>query len=325
LNPGIAKAAVDQNKPIEGTNCHGKDIAYSPLQNGNTFGDTYRINFTHPCAQDYLDSFARLLVSWGVDFLKLDAVSPGSGRTDIDNRPDVKSWSEALKKAGSIYFMISWNIDVQYASYWKQYANGWRVDDDVECYCNTLVSWNSVHRMFSKVQPWVQYAGPGGWNDLDSLDIGYGPISGLSDAERQSYVTLWTISCAPLYTGNDLNHLDAYGISLLTNPEVILVDQQGRPASPTPSTKLSNQQVWFAKNTDASYTVALFNLGAGSASVRVNWSDLGFSGSASVRDLWKLGNLGNFTGSYESTLVEHGSMLLKVSPTGNDVHHVLAE
>jgi len=314
LNPGIARSAVDQNKPIEGTNCHAKDIAYYPLQNGNTFGDTYRINFTHPCAQSYLDSFARLLASWGVDFLKLDAVSPGSERTDIDNRPDVKAWSEALKKSGrDIYFHLSWNLDVDYATFWKQYANGWRVEDDVDCYCNTLVTWTSIYRMFAKVQPWIQYAGPGGWSDLDSLDVGNGPIGGLSDTERQTYATLWAISCSPLYSGNDLKVLDSYGISLLTNPEVIDVDQQGRPLSPTSSTKNSDKQVWFAKN-DGSYTVALFNIGGGSANVEVNWSDLGFSGLATVRDLWRRNDTGSFSDRYSSNLNSHGSQLLKVTP-----------
>ena len=64
----------NQNTPILNTNCHAKDVALMPLQNGNVFGDTYALNFTNPCAQAYLDSFAAQLAEWGVDFLKLDAV-----------------------------------------------------------------------------------------------------------------------------------------------------------------------------------------------------------------------------------------------------------
>ena len=109
LNPGIARAAVAQNTPIEGTQCRAADIAFRPLQNGNVFGDCYRVNFSHPCAQAYFDSFARLLARWQVDLLKLDAVSPGSGSATIDNRADVAAWGKALRASGrDIWLVVSW-------------------------------------------------------------------------------------------------------------------------------------------------------------------------------------------------------------------------
>jgi alpha-galactosidase len=74
------------------------------------------------------------------------------------------------------------------------------------------------------------------------------------------------------------------------------------------------QQVWFSRNTDGSYTVALFNLGDSAATVTANWSDLGFSGSASVRDLWSHTNLGSSTGHFTADLPAHGSRLLRVTP-----------
>ena len=85
-------------------------------------------------------------------------------------------------------------------------------------------------------------------------------MDGLTDAERQSYMTLWAIEAAPLYSGDDLTKLDSYGLSLLTNYEVIAVDQAGNPAKPV--SQRTDQQVWYARNSDGSYTVALFNLGA---------------------------------------------------------------
>jgi len=315
LNPGIAKAAVDKNVPIESTSCHAKDIVVTPMTKGNTFGDTYLINFTHPCAQDYINSFAKLLASWGVDYLKLDAVSPGSGDNSIDNRPDVKAWAIALQNSGRpIYFTVSWHLNIDYATWWQQYANGWRVEDDVECYCNSLVSWDSVQKRFLDVQPWIKYAGPGGWNDLDSVDVGNGIIAGITDDERQSYATLWAISAVPFYTGNDLTDLDNVGLSLLTNSEVIAVNQQGRPASPTSSSSKANQQIWFAKMSDSSYTVALFNLGSDVANVTASWNELGFTSSASVRDLWSHTELGTFTSAFSAKLNRHASRLLKITP-----------
>jgi hypothetical protein len=175
-----------------------------------------------------------------------------------------------------------------------------------------LTVWTKIARRFNDAPKWAQYAGPGGWNDLDSLDVGNGSMDGITNDERQSTMTLWAITAAPLYTGDDITQLDSYGVSLLTNDEVIGVDQVGKPA--TPVSQASNQQVWKVKNADGSYTVALFNLDSTSATVTANWSDLGFSGSAMVRDLWSHKNLGRFSGQFSATLNTHASRLLRVMP-----------
>ncbi len=94
---------------------------------------------------------------------------------------------------------------------------------------------NSVDDRFDDAPAWSRQAGPGGWNDLDSLDVGNGAMDGLTKAERQTYATLWAISKSPLYTGDTLTRLDSYGLSLLTNREVIAVDQKPRrPLVPSP-------------------------------------------------------------------------------------------
>jgi len=315
LNPGLAKAAVNKNTPVEGTNCRALDIAHHPLVNGNQFGDTYKINYSHPCAQAYTDSFARLLVSWGVDFLKLDAVGPGSDALQYDTREDVRSWHLAFQKTGKeVWLELSWKLDVRYINFWKEYANGWRVEDDVDCYCDTMLTWVSVKRVFQSVQPFIPYAGKGGWNDLDSVNVGNGAISGLSNGERQSYATLWAISATPFYTGNDLTKLDAYGLSLLTNPEVIRVIHQGKPAKPLHPT--DTRSVWFVKNQDnRSYTVALFNLDDHQkAEVTVNWKDIGLTGNATVRDIWARRNLRIYENSFSAELHPHASRLLRLTP-----------
>ena len=111
----------------------------------------YRIDFANPCAQKYVDSIADQLAAWGVNFLKFDSVTPGSGVSDLslDARDDVAAWSKALKKRG-IWFELSWALDINYADYWKQYANGWRLEWDVECYCAgvALTQWDNIARLF---------------------------------------------------------------------------------------------------------------------------------------------------------------------------------
>jgi hypothetical protein len=305
------------NTPIYGTtDCHTKDIVYPDLRTTNGWDSAYKIDYASHCAQAYANSIADVFASWGVDFLKMDGVGPGSfkGGANYDNTPDVAAWAQALKQTGRpIEYTISWALSHNQASTWKQYTNGWRIDTDVECYCNTLVAWNaSVKQRWNDVVQWIPDAGPGHWNNLDSLDVGSGTMDGLTDAERQSYATLWAIESAPLYSGDDLTKLDSYGLSLLTNDEVIAVDQAGNPAKPV--SQSSDQQVWYARNADGSYTVALFNLGNSPATVTANWNDLGILGTATVRDLWSHRNLGSATGSFSAALPVHGSRLLRIAP-----------
>src|SRR5262249_25545159 len=108
-------------------------------------------------------------------------------------------------------------------------------------------------------------------------------------------------------------HLDSADFALITNPEVIAVDQAGRVA--TPVSQASSQQVWHAANADGSHTVALFNLGSSAATVTARWSDLGIGGSAPVRDLWSRSELGHFSGSFGASLASHASRLLRVTPS----------
>ncbi|GMK44636.1 hypothetical protein PghCCS26_17640 [Paenibacillus glycanilyticus] len=320
--PGLSPQAYDADLPIYGApGCSMQDIAVQPLTTADYWGLDYKINFGNACAQKYIDSIADLIDSWGVDFVKFDSVTPGSGHNDtsIDARGDVAAWSQALSSRG-IWFEISWALDHNYVDYWKQYANGWRVDWDVECYCvNTaLTSWPNIARLFPDAAVWWRDAGPGGWNDFDSLNVGNGAMDGLTQDERQTAMSLWAMSSAQLYTGNDLTNLDAFGLSLLTNDEVIAVNQAGRPAHPVSTA--SNQQVWYANNGDGTYTVGLFNLGSSAATVTVNWNDIGLNGAAAVRDLWSHNDLGSFNAGYSSVnLPPHASRLLKVTASGGSV------
>jgi hypothetical protein len=316
--PGMSPAVYDANLPIYGTTCHAKDIVVYPLTTADYWNIDYKIDFSKPCAQSYINSIADQIASWGVDFVKFDSVTPGSGHNDtsIDARDDVKAWSQALAPH-KIWFELSWALDINYVDTWKKYANGWRVEWDVECYCGTagLTNWANIARLFPKAEQWWRHAGPGGWNDFDSLDIGNGAMDGITQDERQTAMSLWSMSSAQLFTGNDLTQLDSYGIQLLTNDEVIAVNQAGRPAHPVSTA--TEQQVWYANNGDGSYTVGLFNLGSSKATVTAKWNEIGLSGAASVRDLWSHSDLGVFNSSFSSVdLAPHASRLLRVTSQG---------
>ncbi|SFE61717.1 S-layer homology domain-containing protein [Paenibacillus algorifonticola] len=317
--PGMSPQAYDQNLPIfDAPGCFMQDIAAQPLQESDYWGLGYKIDFDQPCAQKYIDSIANLYGEWGIDFLKFDSVTPGSGISDLslDARDDVKAWSQALEPH-NIWLELSWALDIKYIDYWKKYANGWRVDWDVECYCGTggLTVWSSIARLFPKAEQFWRHAGPGGWNDFDSLNVGNGAMDGITQDERRTAMSFWALSSAQLYIGNDMTNLDAFGLELLTNEEVIAVNQAGRPGHPVSTA--TEQQVWYANNGDGTYTVGLFNLGSSAATVSVDWSDIGLEGPAKVRDLWTHQDLGTFNTGYSSAnLASHASRLLKVTSLG---------
>ncbi|RDI34975.1 alpha-galactosidase D [Lentzea flaviverrucosa] len=314
------KAYNDGKTPIHNApGCTTKDVVYPDLRKTNGWDSAYKMDFANPCSQKYIDSLAQTLAGWGVDFLKLDGVGPGSfrGGERYDNTTDVKAWNSALKSTGRpIEFLISWALSHRYADVWKANTNGWRVDTDVECYCDTLVTWNqSVKQRWNDVVQWIDDAGPGHWNNLDSVAVGNGQMDGLTEAERQSYMTLWSISSSPLYIGDDLTKIDDFGYRLLTNNEVIAINQAGVPARPVDQS--SDQQVWYARNRDGSYTVALFNLGATPAKVTADFARLGIHGNAKVRDVWAKKDVGQKSGSLTEDLPVHGSKLFTITPRGS--------
>ncbi|MGO4780222.1 hypothetical protein AB4084_32590, partial [Lysobacter sp. 2RAB21] len=114
-----------------------------PHRAGNAFGnrDTtspyhYKIDFSKPGAQEYVDSVVAQIASYGVDFIKLDGVTPGSYNNDlgIDNRADVEAWSKAIAKTGRpIWLTVSWRLQQDYLSTWQRFSNAWRIEGDVEC------------------------------------------------------------------------------------------------------------------------------------------------------------------------------------------------
>lgn len=321
LPVGLEKEGYGEGKlPIwNAEGCTTGDIVHDDLRTTNGWDSAYKIDFSQPCAQKYIDSQAQLFADWGYDFLKLDGVGPGSFKSgdNYDNRADVAAWREAIDRTGrDIHLELSWSLDVDYAADWKKYSDGWRVDTDVECYCETLVTWeDSVEDRWRDTPAWTAHAGPGGWNDLDAVNVGNGAMDGLTKAERQSYMTLWAISKSPLYIGDDLTRLDDYGVSLLTNREVLAVDQ-GPSEVARPVSTMGDAQVWAAKNPDGTYTVALFNMGDSPAKVTAHWSTLGFGGKASVRDLWEREDIGTERDRITRELPAHGSRLFTVTPRG---------
>ncbi len=320
--PGVEQPAVDANSPILGTPYHIRDILAVPYTAGNAFGGPgtspyhYKIDFSKPGAQEYMDSVVALFASWGVDFIKLDGVTPGSYSDDlhIDNRADVAAWSKAIAKAGRpIWFTISWQLDKDYVDVWQRYSNARRIDDDVECEgrCATLTNWPRIYKRFRDLPNWQDATGPQfGWNDLDSLDIADGTLDGLTDNEKKSTFTIWSMANAPLYLGGDLTKLDPVGKQIVTNDEVLAIDRSRHPAQEKIG---GDHPVWVSDQGNGVYYVAIFNMNMTPEIVRLPWRDIGFDGVSQARDLWTHANVGGSWGDYSTRIEGHGVRLLKVS------------
>jgi alpha-galactosidase len=286
LNPGIQEKLYQANPLIKGTTSHIQDIA-DVTQAGSTRLHAYRIDFSKPAAVSYLNSLIDRLVAWKVDFVKLDFVGPGGGREPSDNREELRQWHHALARIDRpIWLELSNFLSIDQASLWRETANGWRIENDVECYAcgrstdpaikGNLTSWDRVAARFADVVPWISYASPGGWNDLDSLELGNGDKDGITPAERQSMFILWAISCAPLYLGSDLTHLDPADLALISNRELIAIDQAGVPARPLDiqSFRTGGKQAWLTQYQDGSAVLALFNLGTNDADLSLSWREV---------------------------------------------------
>ncbi len=251
--------------------------------------------------QQDIDLFFKL---WDFDFLKVDYC--GGKEQLLDEKTRYSDIKEAIDKTGrpDINFNICrW----QFPGTWvTTLANSWRISEDIN------VSWSSVLSVIDKNTYLAAYAKQGHYNDMDMLEIG----RGLSSEEDKSYFSMWCILTAPLVLGNDLTDISPLTKEILTNPEVIAVDQdttgvQGRLISDNGL----GQQVW-AKNLNGKQSreraVVLFNRNAKSASISVKWLDLNLQGPAFVSDLWSHTDLGSMDSMYTTTVPSHGVVMLKI-------------
>ena len=313
VTPGIAKQAVDRNTPIEGTPYHAADIATGSTEANYNCHGMQGIDYTKPGAQEFIDSWAEQFAGWGVDYVKIDGV----GGFDI---PDVRAWSQALRQTGRpIHLELSNGLDINAAATWKQYANGWRTGGDIECYCADgsypLTSWGSISSRFDQVAAWQPYGGPGGFNDYDSLEVGNGADDGLTLDERKTQMSLWSLAASPLMLGTDLTHLDRTDLSLLTNRDVLGVDQDGVDASRIAGT--TTRQVFAKTEKNGDVVVGLFNTGGTAAVVSTTAAALGLpaAGGYLLDELWSHRKTSS-GGVVAADVPAHGVALFRVSRSG---------
>jgi alpha-galactosidase len=314
---GIPKKAVVANLPVAGSSYRAADAA-DTSETCPWNPDNYGIGAERPGAQAYYDSIAQLYASWGVDLIKVDCISSRPYRGD-----EIRMLSTALRKTGRpmVLSLSPGPAPIEKAGEMSQYAQMWRISNDVwDLWHSTVEYPQGLADQFANAALWAGVGRPGHWPDADMLPLGYlGPAPGwgkprqsqLTHDEQRTLVTLWSIFSSPLMIGGDLTRADPWTVSLLTNPEVLEVDQ--RSAENRVAFTSGNVVIWTAKSSasDALY-LAVFNLGAQPATLRRGWEELGFnSGEYIVRDLWLHRNLGDAR-AMDAAIAPHASALYQL-------------
>jgi alpha-galactosidase len=157
------------------------------------------------------------------------------------------------------------------------------------------------------------YAGPGHWNDPDMLEVGNGAMT---DVEYRSHFSLWALLAAPLIAGNDLRNMRPEIHDILTNKEVIAVNQDALGREGERVAKNGDLEVWAKQMKDGSRAVILLNRGGTEQPITAYWEDLGYPSEvgAAVRDLWLHKDLGKFSGKFSATVASHGVAMVTVRP-----------
>jgi alpha-galactosidase len=247
---------------------------------------------------------ARTYADWHVDYVKEDWCNA----TGLDAPTQYAKFRDALAHVGRpiVLSICEWGHNQPWD--WAPAAgNLWRTTEDIEDKWPSMLTNLDISAQHSKI------AHPGAWNDPDMLEVGNG---GMTDAEYRAHFSMWAIMAAPLIAGNDVRTMSAATKEILTNPEVIAVDQDSLGAQgvivwePTP-----DLQVWSKKMRDGSIAVAMLNRSTAPAKIAANFWRAGLHvGSAKVRDLWQHADLGTFKSEYATTVPAHGVVMVRVTP-----------
>ncbi len=261
---------------------------------------------------------AKTWSEWGVDYLKYDWCSYGE---IAKNRslPELKKPYFLMRKA-----LDGVNRDIVYSLCQYGMGNVWEWGNEVgaELWRTTgdiTDTWSSLKGIGFRQAVVAPFAGPGSWNDPDMLVLGRVGWSDnlhptrLTPDEQYTHISLWALLAAPLLLGNDMAKLDDFTLSLLTNDEVLAVNQDplGRQANRVYDE--NDIQYWLKELADGSLALGIFNLNEGVKNARLNISDLVLNGTYAIRDLWRQKDLGRFNDGMDVTLPGHGVLLVKLS------------
>jgi alpha-galactosidase len=308
---GIPRQAVKAKTPIEGSAFTAADAGDS----GNICGwcpDMFGVR-NNEAGQAWYDAMFRLYASWGLDFIKVDDLSvPYHG-------DEIAMIRKAIDKCGRpIVFSTSPGpTDIAHADQIKVLANQWRISGDF------WDRWKDLNHQFDLLATWQGVGGPGHFPDGDMIPFGHIGIkctiagkdrqTRFTHDEQKALMSLWSLASSPLMLGCNLPDLDGWTLSLLTNDEVLVIDQDPLGLAAKRVSQTGGLEVWVKDLKDGSKVIGLFNRSNADTEVTAKWSDAGLSGKQRVRDVWEQKDLDVAVDQISMPVPKHGVVLLKLS------------
>jgi alpha-galactosidase len=286
---------------------HGKGLKFGIYSDAGTGTCQNR-----PGSRGYEFQDARQYAAWGVDYLKYDWCNAEKQNSE----GSYSIMSQALKKSGRpiVFSLCEWGSTKPWL--WaKNIGNLWRTTGDIADKWSVPEKRDGlgVVQILDLEDGIESYAGPGHWNDPDMLEVGNG---GMTNTEYRAHFSMWCLLAAPLMAGNDIRNMTPEIHDILTNKEVIAVDQDAAGIQGRRVKKNGDLEVWSKQLSDGGRAVALLNRGGSQANISVDWNDLGYPEhvSATVRDLWLKKDLGKLSGSFSSPVPSHGVVMVRIRP-----------
>lgn len=314
---GIPRQAVHRNTRIYGTTARARDIASQfSLCPWNT--DMYGVDTEKRGAEEYYDSLFKLYASWGVDFVKVDDIANTefSPQNPYSAEKEIEMIRAAIDRSGRdmVLSLSPGPAPLNKAEHLSKNANMWRISGDF------WDRWDKLLDMFSLCEKWYPYVKDGSFPDCDILPLGklcmdgsymgdMGRDSGFTNEEQKTMMTLWAVFRSPLFFGGELRLTDDYTLSLITNPEVINVNQNSE--KPLFVYNKGGIAVWQTKVENGT-AVAVFNLSDEEKRHKLKLSDLGIENVRAVRDLWARKDISKCENDLAVSLKPHSSEFFEV-------------
>jgi alpha-galactosidase len=314
---GIPRQAVHRNTRIYGTTARARDIASQfSLCPWNT--DMYGVDTEKRGAEEYYDSLFKLYASWGVDFVKVDDIANTefSPQNPYSAEKEIEMIRAAIDRSGRdmVLSLSPGPAPLNKAEHLSENANMWRISGDF------WDRWDKLLNMFSLCEKWYPYVEDGSFPDCDILPLGklcidgsymgdMGRDSGFTKEEQKTMMTLWAVFRSPLFFGGELRLTDDYTLSLVTNPEVINVNQNSE--KPLLVYNRGGIAVWQTKIENCT-AVAVFNLSDEEKHYKLSFSDLGIENVRAVRDLWARKDIPKCENDVAVSLKPHSSEFFEI-------------
>src|SRR5712671_6971408 len=250
---------------------------------------------------------AETYAAWGIDYLKYDWCGARNLYTDEEMQAVYQKMGDALLKSGRpiLYSLCQYGR----ADVWKWApevgGNAWRTTGDIRD------TWDSMTTIGFAQDALAPFANPGHWNDPDMLEVGNG---GMTDDEYRTHMSLWSILAAPLLAGNDLRTMSPAVSDILTNREVIAINQDKEGKQGRRLSKSGDQEIWSRPLAAGAQAISVFNRAPASTKITIRWTDLGLaSPPAHIRNLWSHTDVTPTIAEFSATVPPHGVVLLRVA------------